>query len=137
MGYSCRYHDFNEYVNKVTPDLFEFHLSYTDMDLEISNFLGAEYPQDFVVHAPELFSGGRLMDLASIDKNYRSFSIEQTQRVIDITRRLKRYFPKTAKPMIIANVGGFMDRPIPSEEVPEYYLRLSDSLSSLDLMVLR
>ena len=26
-----------------------------------------------------------------------------------------------------------MDRPIPSEEVPEYYLRLSDSLSSLDL----
>ena len=55
MGYSVRYHDFNEYVNKVTPDLFEFHLSYTDMDLEISNFLGTEYPQDFVVHALNYF----------------------------------------------------------------------------------
>ena len=43
------------------------------MDLEISNFLRAEYPQDFVVHAPELFSGGRLMDLASIDKIIGAF----------------------------------------------------------------
>ena len=24
-GIPVRYHDFNEYVNKVTPDLFEFH----------------------------------------------------------------------------------------------------------------
>ena len=93
-GVPVRYHDFIEYHSVISPDLYEFHLSYSDMELDISKYLTGSYECDFVVHAPELFSQSRLMDLASHDNDYREFSIMETQRVIDITRRLKNSFQK-------------------------------------------
>jgi N-acetylneuraminate synthase len=133
-GVPVRYHDFREYHARISPDLFEFHLSYSDMELDPANYLGGEYELDFVVHAPELFAGSRLMDLASPDPAYRAESLRETQRVIDITRGLKRFFPRTARPMIVANVGGFtMDAPLPQGEVTAYYERFARSLTELDL----
>lgn len=133
-GIPVRYHDFGEYAARVKPDLFEFHLSYSDMELDPADYLAGPYDCDFVVHAPELFGGSRLMDLASPDEDYRRFSIIETQKVIDITRGLKRFFPKTARPPIVANVGGFtMDAPLPAEVIPEYYERFGRSLAELDL----
>ena len=134
-GVPVRYHDFSEYNAKINPDVFEFHLSYSDLDLEINKFLSGEYGCDFVVHAPELFSGSRLMDLASPDEEYRQYSIMETQRVIDITRQLKKYFPKTERPMIVANIGGFtMDELLPVDHLGDYYKRFADSLSLLDMV---
>ena len=70
------------------------------------------------MHAPELFSGSRLMDLASPDEAYRMESIRETQRVIDMARILKSYFPNTPTPLIVANIGGFtMDSPLPSSDI--------------------
>lgn len=133
-GVPVRYHDFNEYNDRIKPDLFEFHLSYSDMDLDISEYLTGTYDCDFVVHAPELFSGSRLMDLASPDEEYREFSIRETQRVIDITRELKKYFPKTQRPMIVANVGGFtMDENLPKEVIESYYETFAASIERLDM----
>jgi len=133
-GIPVRYHDFGEYAGKVKPDIFEFHLSYSDMELDPADYLSGAYACDFVVHAPELFGGSRLMDLASPDEDYRRFSIVETQKVIDITRGLKRFFPKTQRPPIVANVGGFtMDAPLPPKVIPEYYERFGRSLSELDL----
>lgn len=133
-GIPVRYHDFGEYAGKVKPDIFEFHLSYSDMELDPADYLSGPYACDFVVHAPELFGGSRLMDLASPDEDYRRFSIVETQKVIDITRGLKRFFPKTQRPTIVANVGGFtMDAPLPPKVIPEYYERFGRSLSELDL----
>ena len=133
-GVPVRYHDFDEYNSKISPpDIFEFHLSYSDMDLNIDEFLREEYASGFVVHAPELFAGSRLMDLASPDDDYRRFSITETQRVIEITRSLKRFFPATERPMIVANIGGFtMDEPLPPDELPTYYERFASSLQFLD-----
>ena len=133
-GVPVRYHDFDEYNSRISPDIFEFHLSYTDLDIDISKYLNGNYKSGFVVHAPELFSGSRLMDLTSQDKDYREFSIRETQRVISITRELNKYFPKTLKPMIVANIGGFtMDRPLPKNLIEGCYERFSESLSELDL----
>ena len=133
-GVPVRYHDFEEYNSKIRPDVFEFHLSYSDLDLNIDEFLTGKYGCGFVVHAPELFAGSHLMDLASPDEEYRQYSIMETQRVIDITRSLKRYFPTTARPMIVANIGGFtMDELLPLDELTSYYERFAISLSSLDL----
>jgi len=133
-GIPVRYHDFCEYHQRIQPDFFEFHLSYSDMDLEPADYLKEEYGCGFVVHAPELFAGSHLMDLATPDKAYRARSIKETQRVLDITRRLKRFFPNTPRPMIVANVGGFsMDAPIPAEAKAEYYDRFAKSLGELDL----
>jgi N-acetylneuraminate synthase len=133
-GVPVRYHDFVKYNDKISPDVFEFHLSYSDIDLDIQNYLDGVYDCDFVVHAPELFAGSRLMDLASPDDEYRSFSIRETQRVIGVTKRLKTYFPTTKRPMIVANVGGFtMDSPLDRSDVEAYYYRFAESLSQLDL----
>jgi sialic acid synthase SpsE/sugar phosphate isomerase/epimerase len=133
-GVPVRYHDFGEYNSKINPDCFEFHLSYSDLDLNIDEFLTGKYDCGFVVHAPELFAGSRLMDLASPDEEYRQYSVRETQRVIDITRSLKKYFPVTERPMIVANIGGFtMDELLPLEQLSSYYERFADSLSLLDM----
>ena len=133
-GVPVRYHDFHEYNSKISPDIYEFHLSYSDMDLDVRKFLNRTYESGFVVHAPELFSGSRLMDLATSDKQYRRYSMRETQRVIDLTRSMKKYFPATDCPMIVANIGGFtMDELLPADELNSYYERFADSLLSLDL----
>jgi len=132
-GVPVRYHDFAEYMARVEPDLVEFHLSYSDMDLDPADFLEGTYRCGFVVHAPEMFVGSHLMDLASPDSGYLENSLAETQRVIDITRSLKPYFPSTSRPLIVANVGGFtMDAPLPPEIIPQYYERLAKSLEQLD-----
>jgi N-acetylneuraminate synthase len=103
------------------------------MDLQPDEFLTSVSNCGFVVHAPELFANSRLMDLASPDKAYRQHSISETQRVIEITRDLKRFFLGTTRPMIVANIGGFtMDEPLSRDVIPLYYERFADSLSKLD-----
>lgn len=132
-GVPIRFHDFRNYADRIKPDLWEFHLSYSDMDLNPIKYLDGPYSAKFVVHAPELFSGSRLMDLATPDNNYRKESIGETQRVIDLTRNLKSFFPNTHRPYIVANIGGFsMDSPLISSELPGYYERFALSLSELD-----
>ena len=131
-GVPVRYHDFKEYQKLANPDLFEFHLSYSDMELNISDFINTESKSGFVVHAPELFKGSNLMDLASPDKEYRYKSIEETQKVIEITKELNKFFPKQERPLIVANIGGFsMDKPIDVKFKDDYYGRFSESLSKL------
>lgn len=133
-GVPVRYHDFNEFMGRCRPDFIEFHLSYRDLDLDPGDFLSGSYEMGFVVHAPELFAGSHLMDLATPDEAYRANSLAETQRVIEITRRLKSYFPKIERPLIVANIGGFsMDAPLPEAEKPAYYARLAESLGRLDL----
>jgi sialic acid synthase SpsE/sugar phosphate isomerase/epimerase len=133
-GVPVRYHDFEEYAARINPDLWEFHLSYSDMELKPDDFLSGSYNSGFVVHAPELFANSRLMDLASPDEAYRQQSILETQRVINITRDLKRFFPRTIRPMIVANIGGFtMDAPLPPEVITAYYERFAESLIQLDI----
>jgi len=133
-GVPVRYHDFGEYFARIKPDVWEFHLSYSDMHIDPANFLKGTYEAGFVVHAPELFSGSRLMDLATPDEAYRADSLRETQRVIDITRNLKRFFPNTKRPQIVANIGGFtMDELLPTEVIPSYYERFARSLAELDL----
>ena len=93
-GVPVRYHDFNKYLELIKPDMFEFHLSYSDMELDIDKYLTGVYDCGFVVHAPELFKDSHLMDLATPDNDYRKISMNETQKVINITRKLKKYFPK-------------------------------------------
>lgn len=132
-GVPVRYHDYNKYLELINPDMFEFHLSYSDMELDIENYLSGVYDCGFVVHAPELFKESHLMDLATPDEEYRKISMIETQKVIDITRKLKKYFPKENKPQIVANIGGFsMDAPFSEEIKSAYYEQFFQSLKELD-----
>lgn len=132
-GIPVRYHDFKNYQSLILPDMFEFHLSYSDMELDIDNYLSGTYECGFVVHAPELFKNSHLMDLATPDENYRQVSMIETQKVINITRKLKNFFPKEIRPQIVANIGGFsMDAPF-NEGIKEgYYKQFFKSLNELD-----
>ena len=103
------------------------------MDLNLADFFNKQYDCDFVVHAPELFKNSHLMDLATADSEYRKISMIETQRTIDITRSLKKYFPKTKKPLIVANIGGFSrDANFSEEQKIELYDRFYKSLLELD-----
>ena len=133
-GIPVRYHDFDKFNQLIQPDLWEFHFSYSDMKLDPNEFLKKKYSNDFVVHAPELFGGSHLMDLTTNNEEYRAESIIKTQKIIDITKKMKEFFPKTVRPLIVANVGGFtMDKPLLANVIQGYYERFGDSLSRLDL----
>ena len=133
-GVPVRYHDFKEYESRIKPDIFEFHLSYSDMEIDPADYLSGNYSYQFIVHAPELFEGSHLLDLASPDEVYRRNSCAEMQRVINITRNLKQFFPNTKRPMIVANIGGFsMDAPIEELQKNAYYERFFGSLKQLDL----
>ncbi len=132
-GIPVRYHDFKNYQSLISPDMFEFHLSYSDMELNIGDYLSGTYDVGFVVHAPELFKDSHLMDLATPNEGYRKISMLETQKVIDITRKLKKYFPKEIRPQIVANIGGFsMDAPFEESVKKAYYEQFFKSLSELD-----
>lgn len=133
-GVPVRYHDTERFLEICEPDIIEFHLSYSDMERDPAAYLSGTYDLGFVVHAPELFAGSKLMDLATPDEALRRYSLEQTQAVIDITRGLKKFFPKTKRPPIVANIGGFtMDEPLPPEEKAERYRIFAQSLKELDM----
>jgi N-acetylneuraminate synthase len=132
-GIPVRYHDAEAFMTRARPDIIEFHLSYQDMERDPADYLKGPYDIGLVVHAPELFSGSRLMDMATDDAEYRDFSVRETQRVIDITRNLKRFFPKTKRPPIVLNVGGFsMDAPFAEEKKAQLYATFAESLRQLD-----
>lgn len=133
-GIPIRYHDFLDFSEIIKPDLWEFHLSYSDMTLEPRDFIPEGNTEKFVVHAPELFANSELMDLASPNEEYRNKSIISTQKVVDITRELKHLFPQCSQPLIVANIGGFTrDCPLPKNNKNAYYERFADSLGKLDL----
>jgi N-acetylneuraminate synthase len=106
-GIPVRYHDFQKLLNKTNLELLEFHLSYKDMEADISQYFNSSYNCQLVIHSPELFAGDHILDLCSQDAAYRQQSIENLQKVIDITRELTKFFPNTTKTQIVTNVGGF------------------------------
>jgi N-acetylneuraminate synthase len=133
-GVPVRYHDTERFLEICQPDIIEFHLSYNDMERDPATYLSVNHDLGFVVHAPELFAGSKLMDLATPDEDLRRYSLEQTQAVIDITRGLKKFFPKTKRPPIVANIGGFtMDEPLSPEQKAERYRIFAASLAELDM----
>lgn len=133
-GIPVRYHDINEYALRISPDLWEFHLSYNDMELNPKDFIQKNDDVDIIVHAPELFKNSHLLDLASPDEDYRIESIKQMQRVIEITKEINTLFQKTKRPLIVTNIGGFsMDSTISDDLINDYYLRFAESIKSLNL----
>ena len=133
-GIPVRFHDALDFIARSKPDIVEFHLSYQDMERDPSTYFSGTYETGFVVHAPELFSGSRLMDLASPDEAHRVFSVRETQKVIDLTRALKQYFPNTTRPPIVANIGGFSTHEVlPESAKPKLYETFARSLKELDI----
>ena len=132
-GVPVRYHDFLDYRRRISPDLFEFHLSYRDLSLKPQPFLSEVDCSRLVVHAPELFENSELLDLASDDPAYRQRSIDNLQRVVDATLQIGEFFPNADARLIVANIGGFSaDEPRPLAMRPELYARFHEACRRVD-----
>ncbi|MBT8519995.1 TIM barrel protein [Polynucleobacter paneuropaeus] len=132
-GVPVRYHDFAQYKEWISPDLFEFHLSYRDLSVNPESFLSMVDCTRLVVHAPELFENSELLDLVSDDLEYRKRSIENMQRVVNVTHRIAKFFPKADSHLIVANIGGFSaDAPLPFECRSRLYKRFKESCMQID-----
>lgn len=132
-GVPVRYHDLKALTARAPVDFVEFHFSYRDLDLDPAEMLGAPLGCGLVVHSPELFAGDHLMDLASDDEAYRNRSIAELQRVIDRTRELKAWFPRTPRPLVIINAGGFTeDGFLPRSDRARLYARVGEALARVD-----
>ncbi len=132
-GIPVRYHDYRELINGVNLDFVEIHLSYSDMKLDISQYLDKESKIGFAVHAPELFENDHLLDLSSYDDAYREQSITHLESVIKHTLELSTYFPLTEKPVIVVNAGGWNAEGFwPKSEVREKYSIVERSLARVN-----
>jgi len=133
FGIPVRYHDYKKLTSQTNVDFVEFHLSYKDLEEDLSSIFNEVQNIDFSVHCPELFSGDHILDLSSADDNYRQRSIKELQRVVDLTLQFKLYFPKTVKPKIIVNVGGFNEYGfLTSDDKITMYEKVAQSLNQID-----
>jgi sialic acid synthase SpsE/sugar phosphate isomerase/epimerase len=133
-GVPVRYHDVKRLASAAPFDLFEFHLSYKDLEEDIAKHLGGQtYDMDLVVHSPELFAGDHVMDLCSPNDDYRQRSIDELQRVVNVTRALAPYFSRAQRPLIIINAGGFSaDGPMSVATRGPLYDLIAESLGKVD-----
>jgi sialic acid synthase SpsE/sugar phosphate isomerase/epimerase len=133
FGIPVRYHDINKMIGISNFDLVEFHMSYKDLEEDPCKFLTDPLNLDLVVHSPELFSGDHIMDLCSLDKGYRERSVFELQRVVNLTRELKSFFPKSKRPLIIINAGGFsLDGFLDQSSRPRMHEMIAESLQMID-----
>lgn len=133
FGIPVRYHDLHSMLELTNLDLVEFHLSYKDMEIDVNQVFDQTFDIDFVLHSPELFAGDHILDLCSFNEEYRKHSLGELQRIINLTRSMKQFFPKTRKPLIVVNVGGATQNAhISPDDRKKYYDLLCKSLSELD-----
>jgi N-acetylneuraminate synthase len=134
-GLPVRFHDFKELYELGQPQLLEFHMTYSDLNLDIENFFATEIDAELVVHAPELFERDHLLDLTSPDKKYRRLSIERVQRTIDVCNHLKCFFNNRRSNIgVVINVGGFTEEIRLDDSACALRVdNFRDSLSKLDL----
>ena len=112
-GIPVRYHDYLHFSSLLNAKMWEFHVSYKDLELDASELLFPKSDAELIVHAPELFSESHLLDLTSPDTKYRNMSVENMKKVIDQTKILSNYFAVDRPIKIVTNVGGFsMDAPL-------------------------
>ncbi len=132
-GLPVRYHDFPRLLEDSTPDFLEFHFSYADLEIELGTVFDAKLSMFYTTHSPDLFSGDFLLNLASFDDDHWERSIAELQRVVDITRAMRRYFDCPVDPVIIASLGGFTkDAFAPPEEIGRMYQRVAEGLARVD-----
>ena len=134
FGIPVRFHDLNQLGVASNFKVLEFHLSYGDLRQELTQYLTETFDMNLVVHAPELFAGDHILDLASMDASYRNLSIKYLSEVITLAGKLRKWFLKADRPRIVINAGGATQDSLQEASVrAAQYTRISESLACLDL----
>ena len=132
-GIPVRYHDFQKLTSNSPLDFVEFHLSYQDLNEKPSDFIKDKPQLFFTVHAPELFKNDHILDLCSIDENYRELSVNYLNEVIEHCDEISRCFRDQDSPILVVNAGGWdTDGFVPDEKKDIYYENLKKSLNEIN-----
>ena len=132
-GIPVRYHDFQKLTSNSPLDFVEFHLSYQDLNEKPSDFIMDKPQLFFTVHAPELFKNDHILDLCSIDENYRKLSVNYLNEVIEHCDEISRCFRDQDSPILVVNAGGWDTAGfVPDEKKGIYYENLKKSLNEIN-----
>ena len=132
-GIPVRYHDFQKLTSNSPLDFVEFHLSYQDLNEKPSDFIKDKPQLFFTVHAPELFKNDHILDLCSIDENYRKLSVNYLNEVIEHCDEISMCFRDQDSPILVVNAGGWnTDGFVPDEKKDIYYENLKKSLNEIN-----
>ena len=132
-GIPVRYHDFQKLTSNSPLDFVEFHLSYQDLNEKPSDFIMDKPQLFFTVHAPELFKNDHILDLCSIDENYRELSVNYLNEVIEHCDEISRCFRDQDSPILVVNAGGWDTAGfVPDEKKGIYYENLKKSLNEIN-----
>lgn len=133
-GIPVRYHDYKSLIEGVELDFVEFHLSYHDLDVKIDDYFSNDLSIGYAVHAPDLFAGDHILDLASLDGEHRNRSIYELKRTVNVTKALGKFFPNTAKPVLVLSAGGWSRQGfIQASDRPNLYNKVAEALEEVDL----
>ena len=137
-GIPVRYHDYQTLIDGMQIDFIEFHLSYHDLEVDLSRYFDGPLPIGYAVHTPELFAGDHIIDLANDNESYIENSIEELKRTVNVAIDLQKYFPSTEKPVLVLNAGGWSSKGfLAVEKRSELYDLVVDSLARVDLSSVR
>ncbi|ABI59793.1 MULTISPECIES: N-acetylneuraminate synthase family protein [Nitrosomonas] len=137
-GIPARYHDYQALTEGMKIDFIEFHLSYHDLDVKLSDYFSDPLPIGYAVHSPELFAGDHILDLANDDEDYRAHSITELKRTTAVASELRQYFPSTPRPVLVLNAGGWSPQNfLPVEARTKLYDRVAKALGEIDLNSIR
>jgi N-acetylneuraminate synthase len=132
FGLPVRYHDISIFSEASNLDLVEIHLSYKDLEIDLDVVIPEKQPLGLVIHAPELFAGDHTLDLSTADDKYRKHSIKELQRVVDISKNLRKRFKCEEPVLLVTNVGGFSEHHhLDTKEKKPLYDRLIQSLQHI------
>ena len=132
-GIPVRFHDWKQLYQDLPMDFLEFHLSYKDLEADISRFFNTVVPTGLIVHSPDLFENDHILNLASEDESYRNTSIKHLQSAIDVARSLKKWFPNVNNIPLVVSLGGMSrNAPVDKTQIPSLYERVAQSISQLD-----
>lgn len=133
FGIPVRYHDFKKLTDQGHIDFAEFHLSYKDLNETPSEFISSKPNFSFAVHAPELFQNDHILDLCSIDENYRKKSVKHLNAVIAHCDELSKCFESQESPVLIVNAGGWDTEGFVSKAKKEkFYKALKNSINEIN-----
>jgi sialic acid synthase SpsE/sugar phosphate isomerase/epimerase len=133
-GIPARFHDYKTLIEGMQIDFVEFHLSYHDLDVKLTDHFAGPLDIGFAVHSPELFSGDHILDLATDDATYRAHSLAELKRTVAMAERLRPYFPATHRPALVLNAGGWSPQGfLPVETRAILYDRVAAALDEVDL----
>lgn len=103
FGIMVRPTDYQELIKIFSPKVAEFHL--TDNDIESNFKIKKDYSQELIIHAPE-YCNHDLFDLSCEEKRILEKSKKNLEKLIKLTKTIKKSFPKSNKVKIVLHPGG-------------------------------